>query len=421
MESSAYGHEGSGVGFGAQGQTGRKPQELLLEEMRGQQAQVCEKSAQLAFNNQVITALTRSDILSEMTTIYDALREALETGSNESLARCVVGLNERLGERDVATDEVLGMFTTLRDNVSAAITSTYQREYELLREVSGVFETVANRLTTMLTAGFQAKRHEAEYEVWRQASEMLDESSDCVITVDLQGQILFINKSGRRLLGLGETDNVTTMALPDIYPERESSVISEQTVPTAMREDAWRGESAIVNREGVEIVVAMAIQAHHRPDDTVDFLTITAHEPRERGRGEPGRNPTFAAPMLRISEEILLAPFAGEHDAEALKQFAERLLREIRDLHATAAIIEFTGVSEIDASMASWLPEISAAARLLGAKLIISGVSARAAQSLAGLGMDLHALTTAPDLEAALEQAQRAGGYRLIEIESEAA
>lgn len=405
MESSVYGHEGPGVGFGSQGEAGRKPQELLLEEMGRQQAEVCEKSAQLAFNNQVITALTRAEILSEMNIVYDSIREALETGSNESLARCVVGLNERLSERGIATNEVLGMTITLRDAISHAITSTYQRDYELLRKVSDVFEPVANRLAMMLTAGFQAKRREAEYEVWRQASEMLDESSDCVITVDLQGRILFINKSGRRLLGLGETDNVTTMALSDISPERASSDITEQAVPTAMREDVWRGESALVSRDGVEILVAETIQAHHRPDEAIDFLTITAHELSERA--VPRQNAAFTAPLLRVREGILLAPFVGGLDAETLEQFAERLLREIRDQHATAAIIELTGVSEIDSSMASWLPEISAAARLLGAKLMISGLSARAAQSLAGLDIDLHALTTAPDLEAALGQAQQ--------------
>jgi anti-anti-sigma factor len=130
----------------------------------------------------------------------------------------------------------------------------------------------------------------------------------------------------------------------------------------------------------------------------------TVNEELEQ-RGEDIRR--LSTPVLQLSESLLLLPLIGIIDAERAKQLTADFLQAIRSRRPTAAVIDITGVAEMDSQTAHLLIQTVKAGRLMGVVVIITGLSAKVAQALAGLGIDLADFNTGGDLQSGLENAER--------------
>lgn len=119
----------------------------------------------------------------------------------------------------------------------------------------------------------------------------------------------------------------------------------------------------------------------------------------------------LSTPVLQIRERLLILPIIGALDSPRARQLTEQLLMAIRDTRAKVVVIDITGVGTIDEMVANHLVQTVEAARLMGASAIITGLSARIAQTLVDLGVDLSMLHTVGDLQGGLEQAERLLGY----------
>jgi rsbT co-antagonist protein RsbR len=80
-------------------------------------------------------------------------------------------------------------------------------------------------------------------------------------------------------------------------------------------------------------------------------------------------------------------------------------------------VIDITGVGMIDLTVANHLVQTVEAARLMGARAIITGLSSEVAQTLVDLGVDLGMMQTVGDLQGGLEEAERLLGYTVIHVE----
>jgi rsbT co-antagonist protein RsbR len=76
--------------------------------------------------------------------------------------------------------------------------------------------------------------------------------------------------------------------------------------------------------------------------------------------------------------------------------------------------MDITGVPAIDSSVANHLVQTVEAARLLGAAIIVTGLSPAIAQTLVTIGMDLGKMTTVGDLQGGIEEAERLLGYKVV-------
>ena len=119
----------------------------------------------------------------------------------------------------------------------------------------------------------------------------------------------------------------------------------------------------------------------------------------------------LSTPVLQIRDRLLILPIIGALDSPRARQLTEQLLTAIRDTRAKVVVIDITGVGTIDEMVANHLVQTVEAARLMGASAIITGLSARIAQTLVDLGVDLSMLHTVGDLQGGLEQAERLLGY----------
>jgi len=125
----------------------------------------------------------------------------------------------------------------------------------------------------------------------------------------------------------------------------------------------------------------------------------------------------LSTPVLPVRPRLLILPMVGVIDADRARQLTEQLLRGIKTHRAKVVVMDITAVPSVDAAVASHLVLTVEACRLMGAEVIVTGLSAEAAQALATLGVDLSKLRAFGDLQGGLEEAERLLGYHLVPVE----
>jgi len=125
----------------------------------------------------------------------------------------------------------------------------------------------------------------------------------------------------------------------------------------------------------------------------------------------------LSTPVLRLRERLLILPMIGVIDSMRAKQLTDGLLLSIRANRAKIVVMDITGVAAVDSKVANHLIQTVAAARLMGANVIVTGISADVAQSLVALGVDLTSIRTMNDLQGGLEEAERLLGYKVVQAD----
>jgi rsbT co-antagonist protein RsbR len=242
--------------------------------------------------------MTKEEIFSEATSVYDNYVEVLETGSVEALQAYARNLSERIIPRGVETHEVVGIVLLLRDVLARSLFKKYQDNFELLNKVLDAYEPAANRIANTVAVSF--------------------------------------------------------------VQERERVIRQQQE---AIRE--------------------------------------------------------LSTPVLQVRERLLILPIIGVIDAHRARQLTEQLLRGIRGNRAKVVVVDITGVPTIDQTVANHLVKTVEASRLMGASVIITGLSAEIAQTLVTIGVDLSKMNAVGDLQGGIEEAELLLGYKVISVANE--
>ena len=281
----------------ATGQAATETSAALLRELvahlRQNRTQLREEWARRITEAQLLTAMTKAEIFTEATSVYDNYVEVLETGSVEALQAYARSLSERIIPRGVETNEVVGIVLLLRDVLARSLFKKYQADFELLNQVLDAYEPAANRIANTVAVSF--------------------------------------------------------------VQERERVIREQQE---AIRE--------------------------------------------------------LSTPVLQVRERLLILPIIGVIDSQRAKQLTEQLLRGIRSNRAKVVVVDITGVPTIDSTVANHLVQTVEASRLMGASVIITGLSSEIAQTLVTIGVDLSKMNAVGDLQGGIEEAERLLGYKVM-------
>jgi rsbT co-antagonist protein RsbR len=117
----------------------------------------------------------------------------------------------------------------------------------------------------------------------------------------------------------------------------------------------------------------------------------------------------LSTPVVKLADGILAIPLIGTLDSERTQVVMENLLQAIVDQQAEIAIIDITGVPTVDTLTAQHLLKTVAAARLMGADCVISGIRPQIAQTLVHLGVELNVVSKATLADALQLAFQRVG------------
>lgn len=102
----------------------------------------------------------------------------------------------------------------------------------------------------------------------------------------------------------------------------------------------------------------------------------------------------LSTPVIKVWDKILTLPIIGTLDSRRAQLMMEALLQRIVETGSTVAILDITGVRTMDTLVANHLIKTVTAARLMGARCILTGVSPAIAQTMVQLGIDLTQITT---------------------------
>ncbi|HVF50894.1 MAG TPA: PAS domain S-box protein [Pyrinomonadaceae bacterium] len=201
-------------------------------------------------------------------------------------------------------------------------------------------------------------------------------------------------------------------------PHLTNAVIGDPEVGDqewAKREEmvAFAGYPLIV---GDRLLGVMAMFSRHPlTDDTLESLasianTIAQGIERKRveetivrlSRERAQMLEEVSTPVVPVWHGVLVLPIIGSLDTARMQRATEAALKEVTRTGARACIIDITGARLIDSYAVANLGNLVQALRLVGAEAIVTGVSAHAAQSLVGLGLDLKGMCTYRTLAQAL-------------------
>lgn len=172
----------------------------------------------------------------------------------------------------------------------------------------------------------------------------------------------------------------------------------------------YQGDFGLLNR-----VLDAYEPAANRIANTVAVGFVQERERIIRQQQEAIRE--LSTPVLQVRERLLILPIIGLIDPQRARQLTEQLLQAIRTNRAKVVVMDITGVPSIDSNVANYLVQTVEASRLMGANVIVTGLSPEIAQTLVVIGVDLGKMETVGDLQGGIEKAERMLGYKVILID----
>jgi rsbT co-antagonist protein RsbR len=121
----------------------------------------------------------------------------------------------------------------------------------------------------------------------------------------------------------------------------------------------------------------------------------------------------LSTPVVKLWDGVVAVPLIGTLDSERTQIVMESLLEQIVDTNSTMAIIDITGVPTVDTLVAQHLLKTVAAARLMGADCVISGIRPQIAQTIVHLGLTLSEVTTKATMADAIAHALEQSGLQI--------
>jgi rsbT co-antagonist protein RsbR len=232
-----------------------------------------------------------------------------------------------------------------------------------------------------------------------------------VFVVEPDGRPFYANRSAIEILGKGIMPDATTGQLAEVY--RAFVAGTDQLYPTERMPlvRALSGETSSVDDMEIERPDGrILIEIHGAPIRNaegrimygmVSFTDITLRRRAEEAIRERALQQEvieaqqaalreLSTPLMPIAEGVVVMPIIGMIDSRRAQQIMETLLEGIAAHSADIAILDITGVRVVDTQVAGALIRAAQAARMLGARVVLSGISAEVAQTLVHIGAEMQ-------------------------------
>jgi len=212
--------------------------------------------------------------------IYDNVPEAFPYFGEEPYVADPI--RSWLGVPLICNDRLIGMITLDRHQPAAfhdnhaRLAAAFAAQAAVAIENARLYEAARAEL---------AERRRAEAAHARLAA-IIEATPDLVGMADITGRPLFLNRAGRRMVGMGDDEDISMAHIADFSTPAAVPLLMEQALPAALAHGSWSGETEFRHPDGRAIPVSQVIIAHYDAAGNPEFLSTVVRDISERRRAE---------------------------------------------------------------------------------------------------------------------------------------
>jgi PAS domain S-box-containing protein len=244
---------------------------------------------------------------------------------------------------------------------------------------------------------------------------MVENAVDGIASMDMNSHITYANPAYCRMMQCG--DEVIGEPATNYYnepPEKIATLIQE-----VIEEGEWQGELSYRRKNGSAFTGVLSAFSITHTQGKGPAVAGIIRDVTEQRKAEEERTTLqeqvieaqrtalreLSSPLIPITDNVVIMPLIGTIDSGRAQQVMETLLEGVAQHKADIAILDITGVAVVDTQVANVLIQAAQAVRLLGAKVMLTGIGPSMAQTLVHLGADLSSLITRGSLQAGIATA----------------
>jgi rsbT co-antagonist protein RsbR len=244
---------------------------------------------------------------------------------------------------------------------------------------------------------------------------VLESMLDALVVADEYGTIKTVNNAASRLFGYAKE----ALVYQPINILFNNPDITAQVLDTVKHETGTLQIETTCTLAGGRVApVSLAGSAMNYANNDLQGIVCIIRDISERKQAEEVQRRNIAqeetiraqaaalaelsTPLIPISEQIVVMPLIGAVDSRRAQQVLETLLQGIAATGVDIAILDITGVPIVDTQVANALLQAAQSAKLLGARVMLTGIRPEVAQTLVGLGADLRGIVTHGTLQSGI-------------------
>lgn len=277
-----------------------------------------------------------ADVSGKLVFMNNAMRNALEIPLDEDISNIMMGETH---EQD-ALQNVFDQLEKIKGNQIAQFESNFKSRSGKIIPVLQVVMKHYNEKgenTFYSMKGIDLTELNKKTEEVKRLADIIDNTEAIVGIGDLEGNISFLNRSGRRILGFGENEDLTKMNIRELHSDVMKERLEAIALQEAMKHGSWTGESVIVDKSGVEIPIKQVIVLHKDKHGNPSYLSTTAIDIREEKEA--------AAKLATANEDLRnlathLQEIREEERVEIAKEIHDELGQKLAVLKMESAFTE---------------------------------------------------------------------------------
>lgn len=245
-----------------------------------------------------------------------------------------------------------------------------------------------------------------------------------IFVKDTEGRLTVCNQTYERLAGaqpgglLGKTDHDIFGPEAGEQNRRNDLRVCESGAPQEV-------EELIPQADGMHVYLSVKFPIYDARGELYGLGGV-ATDISERRRAEEERNALqqqiievqrsvldeLSTPIVPIADNVIALPLIGTIDRERGRAIMQALLDGVAEFRARAAILDVTGVRSVDAQVAAGLLQSVRAARLLGTRVLVTGIRPEVAQAMVGLDADWSGVAIFATMREAVAEVLARGAQR---------
>lgn len=379
--------------------------------------------------NEFYRTLPEERLAASASRIVGLLLLAYDDPQSEVLYRAVLGLIAQRHEQGISLREALSVVAVPRRAICNVLRQTYPHE-NFHDDIERLTRTVEELSATILD-GYEQRMNAAMTE--QAAAEkryrlLYDRSPIMMHSIDARGRLIEVNEEWEKVLGYSRTEVLGRPSVEFMTEESRQAAI-QVNIPRMLKDGYIRdAQYQFIKKNGELVDVMISAIVVKNADDQIDrilgvLLDVTERLQYEEAlRRAAASESTLAAqeemiralscPLIPFGKGALLMPLIGHVNHGRASRIIEELAKGVVEQQASMAILDVTGVPDVDAEVADALLRAANVVRLLGADVMLTGIQPGIAKVIVELGIDLSGFTVKSSLREGLSQLMRNREWR---------